>query len=95
MVFNCLVSPGKSWAGSPLTPLVRLRGRWGCLRWYQSQVRVVSARSELGTKWCCGLDHVNEYKGLSVLLSISCESLCIIGFKTLFWYLETIDTYVG
>ena len=25
-----LISPGESWAGSPLTPLVRLRGRWGC-----------------------------------------------------------------
>ena len=24
------LSPGESWAGGPLNPLVRLRGRWGC-----------------------------------------------------------------
>ena len=29
-VLNCPVSPGESWVGSPLTPLVRLRGKWGC-----------------------------------------------------------------
>ena len=30
IVCNCLSSPGESWAGSSLTSLVRLRGKWGC-----------------------------------------------------------------
>ena len=29
-------SPGESWAGSPLNPLVRLRRKWGRHSWYQS-----------------------------------------------------------
>ena len=35
---NLIRSPGESWAGSPPTPLVRLRGKWGCHKWYQSHV---------------------------------------------------------
>ena len=30
IVYNRLNCPGESWTGSPLTPLVCLRGRWGC-----------------------------------------------------------------
>ena len=31
-----LRSPGKSWAGGPPNPLVRLRGRWGCHTPYEA-----------------------------------------------------------